>query len=183
MGVDSSEAHLGEGPCGLQSLAGRDRCPGPACLGLTLCPARNDPVEVRGHATINFYPVKKPEESRHRVEASPGVPFKFPTRLHYGQHELRMYKKNYSFSFYEGMTLQKHLIKNSVYGWEKNKEREDEKETKDPYLNTKFTEPSMSQLFSLPRPKVFRNSLLPTAWVLHLYLLKLLLIFPGPVAL
>ncbi len=72
------------------------------------------------------------------------------------------------------MTLQKHLIKNSVYGWEKNKEREDEKETKDPYLNTKFTEPSMSQLFSLPRPKVFRNSLLPTAWVLHLYLLKLL---------
>ncbi len=65
----------------------------------------------------------------------------------------------------------------------KHKEREDEKETKDPYLNTKFTEPSMSQLFSLPRPKVFRNSLLPTAWVLHLYLLKLLLIFPGPVAL
>ncbi len=76
MGVDSSEAHLGEGPCGLQSLAGRDRCPGPACLGLTLCPERNDPVEVRGHATINFYPVKKPEESRHRVESSPGVPYR-----------------------------------------------------------------------------------------------------------
>ncbi len=76
MGVDSSEAHLGEGPCGLQSLAGRDRCPGPACLGLTLCPERNnDPVEVRGHATINFSPVKKPEESRHRVEASSGVPY------------------------------------------------------------------------------------------------------------
>jgi len=48
----------------------------------------------------------------------------------------------------------------------KNKEREDEKEAKDPYLNVKFSEPSMSQLFSLPRPKVFIKSRLPTGCVL-----------------
>jgi len=48
-------------------------------------------------------------------------PFMFSTRLHYGQHELRMFKiKNLlSFFFYEGMTLQEHLIKNSVCGLKK----------------------------------------------------------------
>lgn len=56
----------------------------------------------------------------------------------------------------------------------KNKEREDEKETKNPYLNVKFIEPSMIQLFSLPRPRVFIKSLLPTDCELNLYLLKLL---------
>lgn len=110
-------------------------------------------------------------------------PFMFSTRLHYGQHELRMYKKFLLLSFFLFFFMKewpcRSIWSKTLYvDGKKNKEREDEKETKDPYLNVKFSEPSMSQLFSLPRPKVFIKSLLPTGCELNLYLLKLLLFRP-----
>lgn len=83
MGVDFSEAHLGDGLCCLQRLAvERDVLSGPVCVGLTLCLDPSDLAEEKGHGTDAFSPppLMKPEQVQRRPDTESKLPLGSPTK-------------------------------------------------------------------------------------------------------